>query len=100
MVFSTDRQYTVRPPSSADPATAVQVTLDLAGSTFTVPVVGGPSVFATATGGDLEEAPVSGTVPATLSLSLGPAAAFGPFTPGVANDVHGEHHGERDLVGG
>ena len=29
---------------------------------------------------------VSGTVPATLSLTLGPAAAFGPFTPGVAHD--------------
>ncbi len=29
---------------------------------------------------------VGGTVPATLSLSLGPAAAFGPFTPGVAKD--------------
>jgi hypothetical protein len=28
----------------------------------------------------------SGTVPATLSLTLGPAAAFGPFTPGVAKD--------------
>jgi hypothetical protein len=27
---------------------------------------------------------VGGTVPATLSLSLGPPAAFGPFTPGVA----------------
>jgi peptidoglycan/xylan/chitin deacetylase (PgdA/CDA1 family) len=29
---------------------------------------------------------VSGTVPATLSLSLGPAASFGAFTPGVAKD--------------
>jgi predicted dienelactone hydrolase len=27
---------------------------------------------------------VSGTVPATLALTLGPAASFGPFTPGVA----------------
>jgi hypothetical protein len=32
---------------------------------------------ATATGG------VSGSVPATLSLTLGPAGAFGAFTPGV-----------------
>jgi LmbE family N-acetylglucosaminyl deacetylase len=29
---------------------------------------------------------VSGTVPATLALSLGAPAAFGPFTPGVAKD--------------
>ena len=29
---------------------------------------------------------VSGTVPATLSLTLGPAATFAPFTPGVARD--------------
>jgi hypothetical protein len=29
---------------------------------------------------------VGGTVPATLSLSLGAPAAFGPFTPGVAHD--------------
>jgi hypothetical protein len=29
---------------------------------------------------------VSGTVPATLSLSLGTAVSFGPFTPGVAHE--------------
>jgi uncharacterized repeat protein (TIGR01451 family) len=29
---------------------------------------------------------VSGTVPATLSLGLGPAASFGVFTPGVAHE--------------
>src|SRR3954454_8013234 len=29
------------------------------------------------------QAPVSGTVPATLALTLGPAATFGAFTPGV-----------------
>ena len=29
---------------------------------------------------------VGGTVPSQLSLTLGPAAAFGPFTPGVAKD--------------
>jgi hypothetical protein len=29
---------------------------------------------------------VGGTVPATLSLTLGAPAAFGPFTPGVAKD--------------
>jgi hypothetical protein len=32
------------------------------------------------------EATVFGTVPATLSLSIGPAASFGTFTPGVARD--------------
>src|SRR6185437_12973137 len=29
---------------------------------------------------------VTGTVPATLSLSLGAPASFGPFTPGVDKD--------------
>ncbi len=32
------------------------------------------------------DVPVEGTVPPTLSLSLGPAATFGAFTPGVARD--------------
>jgi beta-glucosidase len=32
------------------------------------------------------QAPVGGTVPATLSLSLGAPAAFEPFTPGVGKD--------------
>jgi hypothetical protein len=37
--------------------------------------------------GDVEVgSPVGGTVPATLSLTLGAAASFGPFTPGVAKD--------------
>jgi Asp-tRNA(Asn)/Glu-tRNA(Gln) amidotransferase A subunit family amidase len=31
-------------------------------------------------------APVGGNVPATLSLTLGPPASFGAFTPGVAHD--------------
>jgi len=31
-------------------------------------------------------ATVTGTVPATLSLTLGPAASFGAFTPGVTHD--------------
>jgi hypothetical protein len=29
---------------------------------------------------------VGGNVPATLSLSLGPAASFGVFTPGIARE--------------
>ena len=32
------------------------------------------------------EAPVGGTVPATLSLTLGAPASFGAFTPGVARE--------------
>ncbi len=32
------------------------------------------------------DSPVGGTVPATLALSLGTPASFGPFTPGVANE--------------
>jgi hypothetical protein len=31
----------------------------------------------------VEGAPVSGAVPATLSVTLGPASSFGAFTPGV-----------------
>ena len=38
-----------------------------------------------------------GTVPATLSLSLGAPAPFGAFTPGVAQDVPRLDHGQRDL---
>jgi len=33
---------------------------------------------------DEEEAPVGGSVPATLSLAIGQGASFGAFTPGVA----------------
>jgi hypothetical protein len=77
MILSSDREFTVRP------APGTKVTVDLAGTSFTLPVVGGAKGLATATGGDLEEGTVGGSVPATLSLSLGPAAAFGPFTPGV-----------------
>ena len=34
-------------------------------------------------------APVGGTVPATLSLTLGAPASFGAFTPGITKGVHG-----------
>ena len=40
MVLSSDREYTVRP------APGTQVTLDLAGSSFTLPVVGGAEALA------------------------------------------------------
>jgi predicted acyl esterase len=79
MVISSDRDHSIRP------APGTKVTLDLAGSSFTLPIVGGAKGLATATGGDLEELPVGGTVPATLSLTLGPAATFSPFVPGIAN---------------
>ena len=45
-------------------------------------------------------APVGGTVPATLSLTLGAPASFGPFTPGVDAGVHGVDDGDRHLDGG
>ena len=79
MVLSSDRDHSIRP------APGTKVSLDLAGSSFSLPVVGGAKGLATATGGDLEEGTVGGTVPATLTLSLGPAATFSPFVPGVAN---------------
>ena len=43
-------------------------------------------------------ADVSGTVPATLSLTMGPAAAFGTFMPAVANDYNGVDHRQRHHV--
>jgi hypothetical protein len=35
-------------------------------------------------GGPIQDGTVGGNVPASLSLTLGPAASFGAFTPGVA----------------
>ena len=40
---------------------------------------------------------VGGTVPATLSLTLGAPATFGAFTPGRGQDLHGVHDRQRDL---
>ena len=40
---------------------------------------------------------VSGTVPATLALTLGTPATFGAFTPGVDEGLHGVHDGQRGL---
>ena len=51
MVLASDREFTVRP------APGTQLTLDLAGSSFTLPIVGGAKALSLATGGDLEEAP-------------------------------------------
>ena len=44
-------------------------------------------------------ASVGGSVPATLALTLGTPAAFGAFTPGVAQDLQRLDDGERDLDG-
>ena len=40
---------------------------------------------------------VGGTVPATLALTMGPAAKFGPFTPGPAEGLLRHHDGDRGL---
>jgi predicted acyl esterase len=80
MVLSSDREFTVRP----EPGT--RVTLDVAASRFSIPIVGGAAALVPATGGDVEEGTVTGNVPATLSLTLGTPASFGAFTPGVARD--------------
>ena len=61
----------------------VPVTLDARTSKVTLPIVGGQAAlqaagaFTDATGG------VGGSVPATLSLTLGAPASFGAFIPGV-----------------
>jgi hypothetical protein len=61
----------------------VPVTLDARTSKVTLPIVGGQAAlqaagaFTDATGG------VGGTVPATLSLTIGAPAQFGAFIPGV-----------------
>jgi hypothetical protein len=84
MVFSSDRQYTILP------AAGTRLTLDLAGSSITIPVVGGTSALAAATGTGVEDGNLSGTVPATLSLTLGPPASFGAFIPGVGEDYRAD----------
>jgi X-Pro dipeptidyl-peptidase len=78
MVFSTDRNYDIRP------AAGTQLTLDLAGSSITIPIVGGRGTLAAATGS--ADGTVGGTVPATLSLTLGAPASFGALTAGIAKD--------------
>ena len=41
---------------------------------------------------------VGGTVPATLSLTMGAPASFGAFLPGVGARVHGVDDRQRDLL--
>jgi beta-glucosidase len=55
-------------------------TISVGSSSRAIAQSAGLSVVTEATG------TVGGTVPATLTLTLGPAATFPPFTPGVAND--------------
>jgi X-Pro dipeptidyl-peptidase len=64
----------------------VPVTLDTRTSKVTLPVVGGYDALAAAGAFTDPTAPVGGTVPATLSLTLGAPASFGAFTPGVAKE--------------
>ncbi len=61
----------------------VPVTLDTRASKVTLPIAGGNAALDQAAALPDPTAPVNGTVPATLSLSVGPAATFAPFVPGV-----------------
>lgn len=80
MVLSSDFEHTLRP------APGTRLTLDTARSSVSLPIAGGTAAFASATGTAYAETPAGGTVPATLSLTLGAPASFGAFTPGVAKD--------------
>ena len=79
MVFSSDRQYTIRP------AAGTQLTLDLGRQLVHDPGRGRPE---RARRGDAATAfgDAGGTVPATLALTMGAPATFGAFTPGVAKE--------------
>jgi len=84
MILSSDNEHTLRP------APGTQLTLDTAASSVQLPIVGGGNALSAADGDPYHEttadAGVGGTVPATLSLTLGPAASFGGFVPGVAQE--------------
>ena len=79
-IVGTGDTYT---PAAADIGKTVycQVSVDNAGATVFKTAVA-PEII-TATNVDV---PVGGTVPATLSLSLGAPATFAAFVPGVANN--------------
>jgi len=81
MILSSDNEHTLRP------APGTQLTLDTAASSVQLPIVGGGNALSDADGDPYHEtnadAGVGGTVPATLSLTLGNAASFGAFTPGI-----------------
>ena len=73
------------------------VTLDTRTSKVTLPIVGGHDALAAAGAFTDPTAPVGGTVPATLSLTLGTPAAFGAFTPGHRQGLHGLDDRHRHL---
>jgi alpha-L-rhamnosidase len=74
------------------PASADQSFVATSGQATPAGRVDGYEVFSVQPGdvtfrqGTSATAPVGGTVPATLSLTLGAPASFGAFTPGVAKD--------------
>ena len=72
---------------STNGMTQTDMTIDTKLSKLKLPITGGYSA-AVAAGlfGEAVEAPVGGTVPATLSLSLGAPATFGAFTPGTTKE--------------
>jgi hypothetical protein len=74
-------QVVVRIATLLGNARGQSLTQGLVGPVRVVPY-GQAAVYASTS----QEGGVGGTVPATLSLSLGPAASFGAFTPGVAKD--------------
>ena len=78
MVFSSDRNYTIRP------AAGTQLTVDLANSSLSLPIVGGPPTLAAATGVATLDA--GATVPSQLALTVGAAVNFGTITAGVTRD--------------
>ncbi|MDA0164477.1 hypothetical protein OM076_29675 [Solirubrobacter ginsenosidimutans] len=71
--------------------TGTTITLNAKQSKLSLPVVGGTRALEEAgaladAASTHADAPVGGAVPATLALTLGAPASFGPFTPGVAKD--------------
>ena len=84
MILSSDNEHTLRP------APGTQLTLDTAASSIQLPIVGGGNALSDADGDPYHETSVDGsvggTVPATLSLTLGSSPSFGAFTPGVAKE--------------
>ena len=70
-------EFTLTPTRADGPLTLTAVATDEAGQTSSTSIV--LTIFnQTSTTG-----PVGGTVPATLSLTLGAPASFGAFTPGI-----------------
>jgi hypothetical protein len=75
MVFSSDRNYTIRP------AAGTVLTVDLSGSSISLPIVGGQPTLAAATGVATTNA--GATVPTQLSLTVGSSVSFGTILAGV-----------------